>query len=91
MPISGRKMRSSFTRGDGKLDPDLWLHSKDRSVGTTQRLHDDYIETLTFNDTVPKDRRVTSIIQVVATGQVFSATDEFQSVATQNAKALAGV
>jgi len=92
MPIAGQRMRSSFTPTEsGKLEPDLWLYSKDQTVGTTTRLHDDHIETLTFNDRMPRDRKVTSIIQVIATGQVFSATDEFQSVATQKAEALAGV
>ena len=90
MPITGQKMRSSIV-DDPKLDGDLWLQSKDTSVISTVRLHDDYIEHLTWDAEAPSARRITSIILDRQTGQTFSAQAAHQAHASAAAKNLAGV
>jgi len=96
MALAGQKARSSFTPTDAPLDPDLWLTSRDAKVFTTTRFHPTgtltgrWQEILVFDDDAPRERKVTSIILDRQTGQVFSATDEFQTNASAASKLAAG-
>lgn len=94
MAIAGQKMRSTYAaqfNAGGKLDPDLWLTSRYNDVSVTVRRHADWIETLIWDLNAPAERQVTSTIQNRSTGAVHSASDAYQTIATQKAKALAGM
>jgi len=94
MAIAGQKMRSTYTpQFDVRkvLDPDLWLTSRYGDGMATVRRHADWFETLIWDNDAPRERRVTSVIQNRSTGAIHSASSEFQTIATKQAKALAGM